>query len=249
MTGEDPRDWFWSPAPGGNAAVALVCLPGLGGDAGLFRGWQERLPPGVRLHAARLPGRPSRLSEPPIEDPAELTARLAGAVLALPEEQIVLFGYSMGAAHAYEAARALAAADRPPGALAVAARGAPDAAAPPFGRRTRPELVALLRDLGLTPPEVLADPALLDLVLPSVRADLLLADRYSPVDGAPVECPLLALAGAADPLWPVDGVRGWARYTRGGFTLHVLPGGHDLLAAGGPAAGRVGQFVLEATSR
>ncbi|MFA1550263.1 thioesterase II family protein [Actinomadura chokoriensis] len=242
----DPRRWFWSPEPRAYSRIGLVCLPGLGGDAAMFGSWPEALPPGVRLWGVRLPGHGSRMAEDPVDDPDVLVGQLADAVLSIPEPDIVLFGYSMGAVLAFELARALETAGGTPTALVVAGRGAPDADVPPVQVRNRSELVAFLRRLGGVPAEVLEDDRLLDLVLPAIEADLRLSEQYAFVEGELLSCPVLAVAGRADRLWPPDQVGDWERHTSGPFAFQVVAGGHDFIHTNPKVLISVlSQFILE----
>lgn len=242
----DSQKWFWSPEPRAYPRLGLVCLPGLGGDAAMFRSWPELLPPGIRLWGVRLPGHGSRMAEDPIDDPDVLVGQLAEAVLSIPERDIVLFGFSMGAVLAFELARALETAGSTPIALVVAARGAPDADLPPVVVRDRSELVAFLRRLGGVPSEVLEDHRLLDLVLPAVEADLRLSEQYEFSEGERLSCPVLAVAGKSDRLWPPHQVEGWERHTSGTFALQVVQGGHDLIHTDpNVLINVISQFILE----
>lgn len=52
--------------------LSLVCFSPAGSGGTMFLSWQEELPDEVEVLAVELPGRSSRLREPPISDMAQL---------------------------------------------------------------------------------------------------------------------------------------------------------------------------------
>ncbi|MER7667591.1 thioesterase domain-containing protein [Kitasatospora sp. NPDC096128] len=100
-------------------------------------------------------------------------------------------------------------------------------------------LVAAL--LGGTQAAVLDDPDLRELLLPIIRNDYRLIDRYRRSTDAPrLRADLLALTGDRDPQVTVEQARGWAATTDGAFSLHVLAGDHFYLV---PAAAEVARLT------
>ena len=115
----------------------LVCLPWAGGGAGPFREWRNLVPPETELLAVRLPGRESRLDDPPPADLAAAVSGLADDLQALPSLPTVLFGHCSGGLLAFELVRELRRRGvELPGRLVVASCEAPGAAdrAPPDRR-------------------------------------------------------------------------------------------------------------------
>src|SRR5205823_14110857 len=76
-----------------------------------------------------------------------------------------------------------------------------------------PDFVARLRELGGTPEAVLANPELLALLLPMLRADFELCDSYRYRPREPLRCPILVFGGERDPLAAPPALAGWARHT------------------------------------
>src|SRR6202035_2395188 len=91
-----------------------------------YRGWAAALPGDVEVCPVQLPGRESRLREPPFVSAERLVLALADALhphLALP---FAFFGHSMGAMLSFELARELRRRGRPlPVHLFVSGRRAP----------------------------------------------------------------------------------------------------------------------------
>lgn len=220
--------------PQAEPSARLVCLPHAGGTAGGFAGWADRTPPGTELVAVQYPGRQNRLGDPPLEDMAELADEVAGALRGLPDlagVPLVLFGHSMGSGLAHEVARRLARdAGIRPVHLFVSARPAPHHVRGEHRHRlSDADLVAAMRALEGPDSEVYDHAELLPVILPPLRADLRLLDRYRPASVPPVDCPITALGGADDHTCPVAQLDTWAEVTTAGARTVVLPGGHHYL--------------------
>jgi len=228
-TAEDSWIRRFSPAP--DATHRLVCLPHAGGAAGAFLPWSRTLSPHVDVLAVQYPGRQNRHAEALLGSVHELADGIVQALEPWRDRPYSLFGHSMGASVAFEAARALEADGTGPAVLVLSGRGAPPPA-PTTGWRHLLDDDAIKREveqLGGTPPGVLADPELAQVVLPIVRNDYRAAETYWAPPEAVVRCPVVGLVGSDDPLVSPEQAREWRRHTSGAFVLHVLPGDHFFL--------------------
>ncbi|MFF2076054.1 thioesterase II family protein [Kitasatospora sp. NPDC058162] len=229
-------------------ALRLVCFPHAGGGASFFRSWPAHLDPSTELLAVQYPGRENRFREPLVPDLATLADAVAEHLRPLPPLPTVLFGHSMGAAVAYETLLRLeAAGDSPVLRLCVSGR-APDTAPGP-GDHTDEQLVRTVQELGGTQAAVLDDPDLRELLLPIIRNDYRLIDRYRRSPDAPrLRADLLALTGDRDPQVTVEQARGWAATTDGAFSLHVLAGDHFYLVPAAAEVARLAASVYPSTA-
>lgn len=222
-------DWLVRLAPVPPAPrLRLLCLPFAGGGPLAFRSWAAALPAGVELLVAQLPGRERRLGEAPCSDIGTITEALCAAIPARPEAPLALFGHSMGGALAHDLAVALTRAGHPPAVVAVAGRQAPHLVhrRRPLHRLTDVALLATLAEMGGTPAEVLGNSELMALMLPALRADILLAESFLRPAGPAFSCPVLALAGRDDPFAPPSDVQAWQSVTTGRFRFECFDGGH-----------------------
>ncbi|MCG6498309.1 thioesterase II family protein [Kitasatospora sp. A2-31] len=224
--------WLKRFHPADGAQARLVCLPHAGGAAGFWFPLSERLAPGIETLAVQYPGRQDRRAEQGLGDVAELADGIVEALLPLLDGRpLALLGHSMGAVLAYEAARRLEhEAGSRPDALFTSGRRAPCRRREEnVHRQSDQALLAELRELGGTAPELLDDRDVMALLLPSVRRDYQAIETYRHRPGPELSCPITVLTGADDPRTTVDEARDWRRHTSADCTVEVFPGGHFFL--------------------
>ena len=141
-----------------------------------------------------------------------------------------LFGHSMGALVVFELTRELRRRRVPlPVLLAVSGHEAPQRPDPdpPIAHLPDAEFIRELRARydGI-PEQVLAEQELLQLLLPVLRADVLLMESYVYGDEPALECALSCYGGEQDRHVGREDLEAWREQTRGPFTLRVFPGGH-----------------------
>ncbi len=222
--------WFTSFGDVPAATHQVVCFPHAGGSSSTFRTWHAHAS-SVRVTAVLLPGREARMSEPPATEMDGLVPLLADALRPLTGRPYAFYGHSMGALVAFELTRELQARNLPlPSALFVAGRDAPQ-----YGDTDQvhhlpdDQLLAQLRTwdgLGAgDEPDLPQYDELLRLMLPTIRADLTLAETYQYQPRPPLPTPVHVLRGTEDPLVrPGDG--GWAEQTSVSCTVTEFTGGH-----------------------
>jgi surfactin synthase thioesterase subunit len=161
-----------------------------------------------------------------------LALLLAEEILPFLDRPYALFGHSLGGLVAFEVARRLRAVDAPPPlALVVAATPPPHLGRPERRLHAIPDedLVAELRKLNGTPAEVLANPDLLDVLLPIVRADLAVMEMYRYRPDRPLACAIAVIGAENDSLVSSSCLSGWSRHTTARASVTVLPGDHFFL--------------------
>lgn len=221
--------WFAWGEPGPHAAVRLFCLPYAGGSAAVYRTLRDLAPAHVEVCPLELPGRGRRIGEAPATRAGALAARIAAGLRPYADRPFALFGHSMGGLLAFEVARALRRTGAPqPVRLFVSGAAAPDVprARPAVHLQSDDEVVAELRWLGGTPPEMLDDAELMQFMLPTLRADFAILETYAYRDEPPLDVPITVFGGTSDPLVPATGLHHWRRHTSAGSRLQLLPGEH-----------------------
>jgi len=138
----------------------------------------------------------------------------------------------MGALISFELARQLRRQYAPdPIALFVSAYRAPQlpAPSPPIHSLPQDEFVEALRRLNGTPEAVLQDAELMQLLLPTLRADFAICETYTYTPEVPLECPILAFGGLQDREVSRDDLAAWCHQTHRAFKLRMVPGDHFFL--------------------
>ncbi|MFY1623842.1 thioesterase II family protein [Micromonospora sp. WMMD723] len=225
-----PRSpWIRTLTPASATPNQLICLPHSGGTASYYTPMAHLLADDIETLAIQYPGRQDRYGERAMDSVYELADHVTEALLPQMGRPTSLFGHSMGAAVAFEVAVRLEARGHRLVALFVSGRAAPDS---PLDRNFHAvdddQLVQELVRLGGTDPAIVANSELIELILPTIRADYRASETYRH-RGDVVHCPLIALSGTADPYVPPGAGASWHGYTAGPFRLYELPGGHFFL--------------------
>ncbi|MGA2351072.1 MAG: alpha/beta fold hydrolase [Terracidiphilus sp.] len=226
-------EWFTSFREVYPAPTSMFCFPYVGGGAGVFRSWAEHFGDRVKVQALLLPGRERRLTDEPLVDTlAELVDLIAPAFKDF-NTPFVFFGHSMGGLIAFELTRELRRRKWPIPlmlfASACSAPQIPDYVVPPRSTLLEEEIVAELRRLNGTDEAVLGNEVLRSLLLPALRADFNIVDRYRYCEERPLDCPIVTLGGIHDPGISLDMLAGWQLQTTRGFELQMFNGDHFYL--------------------
>ncbi|MFE0417500.1 thioesterase II family protein [Streptomyces tendae] len=227
-----PDAWVQRPAEETGAPVRMFCFAHAGGGRGFFAPWRAALLPDVEVCPVVLPGRETRLRERPLTRVEDVVDRVCEVLPDHLDRPFALFGHSMGSVLAHETARALHGAGLgTPLGLFVSGRRAPHLPArrPPLHLLAEDAFVTEVARLGGTPHNILREPGLLRLFLPTLRADFELNETYRPLPGADLPCPVSAFVGADDPEAAPEELAGWRETTTHGFSLRVFHGDHFYL--------------------
>jgi medium-chain acyl-[acyl-carrier-protein] hydrolase len=217
--------------------TTLYLFPYAGGSAAVFRNWANYFDDSYDLVGIQLPGRGSRLLEPAETDYRVLVRDISDALLADRRHvRFAIYGHSMGALLAHHVA------------LELLRRGAsqPDCLflsgckAPHLARRrlqvagmSNADFLDELRRLEGTPPALLDNTELMQLLLPTIKADFMLLERWYD-DLAATPCPELALpicamSGRRDSHCSRADVDGWREHSHGPLESLEYSGGHFFL--------------------
>lgn len=210
----------------------LICLPPAGTGTADFRTWQALVPPSLRVRPVALPGRETLLGIPPLRTMPAVVDWLLAHLHPLPASYAI-YGHSFGAWVGFELAHAARARGLPaPVHLFVGARRAPHLPSPrpPIGHLSDREFVAAVQERYAAIPErLLARPEILALFLPALRGDFDALESYRCADRPPLDVPITAIRGLADPTTKPDELAAWADHTTATFARHDVPAGHFFL--------------------
>lgn len=231
-----------------NACIRLWCFPCIGAGAATFRPWVRHLVGAAELMTVCLPGREFRWTEASLTRLSDLAARLVDEIGHYADERDVFCGHGMSGLLAFEVARRLRA-ERTAGPRGLVVGGV---RAPHHRRAEKPLhllsarifVAAVEQRYGPIPDELHARPEFLELLLPALRADLEADETYEYYERAPLDIPLLALAGREDSVVPMSAMLGWRMHTTSGFQFASVSGGHFFpIEQPAETAGRVREFL------
>jgi medium-chain acyl-[acyl-carrier-protein] hydrolase len=176
-----------------------------------------------------LPGRGQRLGEPHITRLAPLSRIVAQELLTYLDKPFVFFGHSLGALLCFETARSLRRENRrQPAHLFVSATEAPHRRSSDELLSSLPKsaLVKKLRKFNGAPMEALENDELLELMLPTIRADFELCETYEYHPEPPLECPMTIYGGLGDQDVEAGRLAAWSEMTVGACEIRMFPGDH-----------------------
>lgn len=225
--------WLQNFSRSANPACRLIGFPYAGGGAAIFRGWPAYLESSVEVWGVQLPGRGARMLEEPLTSIRAMVDALLPELLPLLDRPFAFFGHSMGGMLALETARALAARGAPaPRALFACASHGPGAQPNGGPMHTLDDAVflAALSQMGATPAEVLAEPELMELLLPMLRADFTAIETHDYRAQPALACPIVVFGGLDDREVSLDALLAWRAASGPGFRAHLFPGDHFFTA-------------------
>lgn len=231
------------------AALRLLVFPHAGSGASAYHFLARACKDDpIEVNLIQYPGREMRIREAPCEDMEAMVASLDDDLRGLLADRAFAFlGHSMGSLVAYELTRRLADTGGPlPQHLFLSGRQAPQRPAlnlPVDSMSDAAFLDAVGRRYNALPAEVMSNPEILSLVIPSLRADFKLMARHQYRPGAPLGVGLTLINGVDDPWVDHESIDAWQIQTQRPIERHWLPGGHFYLPE---AAMTVRQVMLNA---
>lgn len=205
-------------------------FPSAGLGPSMFMRWTRLIPTNMEQCITQLPGRESRWTEAPFVNLRDLVHVVADVVEREIDRPFAFFGHSLGALLGFEVVRLLRAqVGLEPWALFVAGLRAPQLPTNyvRIADLPDPEFIAALneRHEGV-PAGALDNHELMDLVLPTLKTDYRMFERYEYTTGSPLTCPISVFGGSHDAFVPRKDLECWREQTTSTVTIRMLPGGH-----------------------
>ena len=229
MIKDSQASWIAYRKPKRVTALRIFCFPYAGGGASVYRTWHKAFPDTVEVCPVQPPGRGTRVFEPAYPNLEPMVESLTKIMRPLLDRPFVFFGYSMGALIAFELTRALRAEHRPgPAHLFVAARRGPRVSDPYPSTKNLgdAEFLRELAKIGGTSEEILGSPDLLEMLLPTLRADFTLCENYVYLPGALLDCPITVFGAKSDLRVPGEALAAWAMETSSSCDVKMFSGDH-----------------------
>ena len=224
--------WLVPITPSRSSGVRLICFPYAGAGASIYRAWAKLLGPQIECYAVQPPGRETRFIDEPLTNVKDYARHASQAIRSLPEDRpLILFGHSLGALAAYETAIALFESGYSIESLVVSGRQDPDTPSKrkPISHLDDAEFVRQMATYNGTPTEVLANTELLELLLPMIKADFAMSEKYPGRSSTKLACPVLALGSHDDSWLDATSIDRWKEVTTGEFQTKWFAGDHFYL--------------------
>ncbi|HEY9629844.1 MAG TPA: alpha/beta fold hydrolase [Coleofasciculaceae cyanobacterium] len=221
--------WIKCITPNPDADLRLFCFHYAGGNASVFRTWSNHILDRVEVYSVELPGHGTRLMEPAFDRMQPLIHALKAALSPSLTQPFAFFGHSMGALISYELGQALRQNhDLCPTHLFISGHRAPHIPDQdlPIHALPQAEFLDTLRRYNGTPEIILQNAELMELLLPTLRADFALVETYTHMHQFPLDCPITVFGGLQDWKTSINDLEAWRGYTRATFSLQMLPGDH-----------------------
>ncbi|MUL37888.1 thioesterase II family protein [Gloeocapsopsis dulcis] len=220
------------PYPNPHASLRLFCFPYAGGNSLIFRPWLKSLPTTVEVCPVELPGRGIQMKLAPISRLELLIKSLASTLLPHLNQPFAFFGHSMGALISFELTRLLRREyNISPVHLFISGRRAPQIPdpKPPIHALPEPEFIEELRRLNGTPQAVLENTELMQLLIPTLRADFAVLETYAYTPEPTLNVPITTFGGLQDSEVNFDELQAWQAQTHSTFSQQMFPGNHFFL--------------------
>lgn len=217
--------WTLKASCSGQARLRLFCFPYSGAGASIWRLWPDALAPVIDVIPVQLPGRENRLREKPATSFADLLPEIERLLLEKPDVPYAVMGHSMGAHLAFALVEHMSqrGLTLPIHAVLSGRRPIHIAPQPPVSHLPDDIFVRTIMDkYG----DGNLDPDLLQLMLPTLRADLRMTETWPAPASTEYPVDLTVLGGDNDPWVDPATLDAWHDYFSGDCTTHLFPGGH-----------------------
>ena len=207
--------------------MLLLTLPFAGGNETSYERFRPHLPEGWQMVAFTQPGKGSRITEPSLSDIHAIVECYLAQFDEVVTGPYVIYGHSMGAMLAYLLThRLLEQGKNLPQHLFLSSFPAPSHHHDRHrAAMTDQQFIAQMRTLGGLPPAVLAEPKLLQLILPMLRADISAIDGYRHMEREPLPVTMTVMFGSRETALMAS-VRDWQQETTLPVNIHRIEGGH-----------------------
>jgi len=217
------------PSSQNKARLRLFCFPYAGSGAGVYHRWPDNLSPEIEVCRIQYPGRENRLREKPFTSLSELVKAMTPVLRPYLDKPFAFYGHSMGSIAAFEVAREIRAEYglNPSYFFASGFRAPQVRLTTQIHQLPDNEFVDQLRNIyGGISDEILQYPEIVELMLPTIRADMTMVETYLYKEDQPFDCPFSAFGGLGDIWVSKEQLAGWKDQTNSSFDLKMFDGDH-----------------------
>jgi surfactin synthase thioesterase subunit len=230
-------------------ACRLLCFPFLGGNGVAFSELQRFLDQSIELIAYQPPGREMRFTDSLAYSFEQAVHEAYLSMRPYLDKPLVIFGHSNGALLAYEFARKVEGeVPQIVKQLYIGAQEYPDAALDKeiVSVWSDDEIMAFLTRLNIGRTETLSNRSLMQVILPSIRAEFRMAETYTVRPQLSAAYSIGILLGEDDRYVNVMNSKPWEQLFPGPVEFKTFPGGHFFVQE---SAELVAQYINDGARR
>lgn len=221
--------WISCPKSLPQPKLRLICFPPAGSGTIIYQKWATQLPPDVEMWSIRLPGRETRLRDPLFYSLPPLIESIANTLAPHLEQPYLLFGHSLGSLISFELSRHLNHLGKPlPQQLLLSGHRAPHRPPlnPPIHQANDELFLARIKAMGGTPDAFFEMTDLVELMLPTLRADFTIWENYQYQEDSPLDIPITVFGSDEDRDAAEADFFAWEQHTSSEFVAHMFHGNH-----------------------
>jgi len=185
--------YFKEKRAGHRHRLRLFCFPYAGGNNSIYKDWDHEIDSDISIVTIHLKGRMERMGEEPINNMNLLVDELFENIKGFLNEPFAFFGHSLGGLVAFALLKKIEKeTDRRAQAIIVSASKAPHVyALNKINDYSDEHLTQKIKNYGNTPDYVLESAELMELILPTLRADYMVLDSYDNCEDGKLTSPAI----------------------------------------------------------
>ncbi|MFA0813800.1 thioesterase II family protein [Microbulbifer epialgicus] len=223
------NDWVINLRSQVNPKLRVFCFPYAGGSASIYTKWAEYFPPEVEIVAVQPPGRASRVFEKPYTDMESLVNELFQKLVHSMDIPYIFFGHSLGSRVAFELLNKINEHD-----IHLPVHFIASGSNPPDVYNKKSEIYRLsdaqfmieLEKFQGTSDEALQSNELMNILLPGIKADFEIANKYVFESMVKHKCDLTVLGGTHDKDVDSQSLHNWSKFFSGSSKVEMIDGDH-----------------------
>jgi len=217
--------YFKEKKAGQHKSLRLFCFPYAGGNSSVYQDWDKHLDENISLVSVHLKGRLERMDEDAINDIDILVDELYYNIKPFLDEPFAFFGHSLGGLVAFALLEKLEENGYKAKKLIVSASKAPHVyALDKLDNYSDETLVSKLKAHNNTPDYVFESKELMELILPTIRADYQLLDSYKNTKDKKINSKIIILNCEED--INKELALEWGEYTNASYGYIAFEDGH-----------------------
>ncbi|BBM00791.1 thioesterase II family protein [Microbulbifer sp. GL-2] len=221
--------WLVQPRKRHDAEIRVFCLPYAGGGVGTYIGWAKELSLGAEMNAIQLPGRGSRIFEPPFTTMEALIEEMVPEIEPYLDRPYIIFGHSLGSRVGLELIYQLKIRGNPEPLRFIASGSLPPSKKlhrSSISDLPREEFLTQVRKFGGMTDDIFNNKELISLLLPALRADFSIADTYKFNRRKLFNCSISVFGSNKDNNVPMSRLSEWGQYFKSIPEIYQFPGKH-----------------------